>query len=80
MGFSRHEYWCGLPFLPTRDLPNPGIKPMSLVSPALAGGFSYPSTTREAQLSSMGNSIQQSVIKRTFTADPLCCTAEINTV
>ena len=36
MGFSRQEYWTGLPFLPPGDLPNPGIK---LTSPALAGGF-----------------------------------------
>ena len=35
MGFSRQEYWHGLPFSPG-DLPNPGIKPMS---PALAGRF-----------------------------------------
>ena len=35
-GFSRQEYWSGLPYLPPEDLPNPGIKPMS---PALAGGF-----------------------------------------
>ena len=27
MGFSRQEYWSGLPFPPPRDLPNPGIKP-----------------------------------------------------
>ena len=31
--------WCGLPFPSPEDLPHPGIKPMSLVSPALAGGF-----------------------------------------
>ena len=30
MGFSRQEYWSGLPCLPPRDLPNPGIKPKSL--------------------------------------------------
>ena len=30
--FSRHEYWSGLPFPPPRDLPDPGIKPMSPVS------------------------------------------------
>ena len=30
MGFSRQEYWSGLPFPPPGDLPNPGIKPMSL--------------------------------------------------
>jgi len=29
LGFSREEYWSGLPFPPTRDLPNPGIKPKS---------------------------------------------------
>ena len=39
MEFSRQEYWSGLPCLPPGDLPNPGIDPMSLVSPALAGGF-----------------------------------------
>ena len=35
--FSRQEYWSGLPFPPPGDLPNPGIEPASLVSPALAG-------------------------------------------
>ena len=29
MGFSRQEYWSGLPFPPPRDLPNPGTKPAS---------------------------------------------------
>ena len=29
MGFSRQEYWCGLPCPPPGDLPNPGIKPRS---------------------------------------------------
>ena len=33
------EYWSGLPFPTPRDLPNLGIKPVSLASPALAGGF-----------------------------------------
>ena len=36
MGFPRQEYWNGLPFPPSGDLPDPGIKPMS---PSLAGGF-----------------------------------------
>ena len=31
MGFSRQEYWSGLPFPPPGDLPNPGIKPGSPV-------------------------------------------------
>ena len=37
--FSRQEYWGGWPFPPPRDLPNPGIKPISHVSLALAGRF-----------------------------------------
>ena len=36
MGFSRQEYWSGLPFPSPGDLPQKGIKPMS---PALAGRF-----------------------------------------
>ena len=35
MGFFRQEYRSGLPFLSPGDIPEPGIKPMSLVSPAL---------------------------------------------
>ena len=35
MGFSRQEYWSGLPCPPPRDLPHPGIKSVSPVSPAL---------------------------------------------
>ena len=39
MGFSRQEYWSGLPCLPLGDFANPGIKTSSLRSPALAGGI-----------------------------------------
>ena len=39
MGLSRQEYWSGLPCPPPGDLPHPGIKPVSLLSPALADGF-----------------------------------------
>ena len=35
MGFSRQEYWSGLPFPPPGDLPNPGFEPVSPVSPEL---------------------------------------------
>ena len=45
IGFSRQEYWSGLPCPPPEDLPNPGIEPASLMFPALAGGFSATSTT-----------------------------------
>ena len=39
LGFSRQEHWNGLPCPPPGDLPDPGIEPASLISPALAGGF-----------------------------------------
>ena len=39
MGFSRQEYWSGLPFPSPGYLPNSGIEPMTLASPALAGRF-----------------------------------------
>ena len=41
MGFSRQEYWSGLPCPPPGNLPNPGIKPVTLMSPALIGGFVF---------------------------------------
>ena len=47
MGFSWQEYWCGLPFPPPGDLPNPGIEPAALMIPALAGGFFILSATWE---------------------------------
>ena len=49
MGFSRQEYWSKLPFLIPGDLPNPGIEPASLESPALAGGFFTTRATWEAK-------------------------------
>ena len=39
MEFPRQESWSGLLFLMPGDLPGPGIKPMSLASPALVVGF-----------------------------------------
>ena len=47
-GFSRQRIleWVAMPF--SRDLPNPGIEPKFLMSPALAGGFFTTSTIWEA--------------------------------
>ena len=45
MGFSRQEYWRGLPCPLPGDLPDPGIEPTPLMSPALAGGFFTTSAT-----------------------------------
>ena len=49
MGFSKQEYWSGLKCPHPGDLPNPGIKPTSLMSPALVGGFFITRVTWEAQ-------------------------------
>ena len=51
MGFSRQEYWSGLPCPPPGDLPDPGIEPVSLKSAVLAGRFFTTSTTWEANMS-----------------------------
>ena len=47
-GFSRQEYWSGLPCPPPGDLPSLGVKAVSLMSPVLAGRFFTTSTTWEA--------------------------------
>ena len=44
-GCSRQEYWSGLPCPSPRNLPDPGIEPLSLMSPALTGRFFSTSTT-----------------------------------
>ena len=60
MGFPRHEYWNRMPFPSPGHLPNPGIKPASLMSPALAGGLFTTSATwkspkKQAEISSLRN-------------------------
>ena len=47
MGFSKQDYWGGLPFHSPGDLPDPGIEP---TSPALAGGFSTAEPTGKPTL------------------------------
>ena len=47
-GFSRQEYWSGLPCPLPGDLPHPGIEPVSLMSSALVGRFFTTSATWEA--------------------------------
>ena len=39
MRFLRQEHWGGLPFPSPKDLPNPGIEPVSPIAPALADRF-----------------------------------------
>ena len=50
MGFSKQECWSGFPCPPPGDLPDPGIKPVSLLSPELAGEFFTTSAAWEAGL------------------------------
>ena len=54
--FPRQEYWSGLPFPMSEDLPHPRIKPTSLVSPALADGFFTTSATWEAHTPNISSS------------------------
>ena len=57
MGFSREEYWSGLPCPPPGDLPDPEIKSVSLASPGLAHGFFTTSATWDAPSTCL-NSVQ----------------------
>ena len=52
MGFSRQEYWSGLPCPPPGDLPDTGTEPASLTPPPLAGWFSTTNASWEAWLTS----------------------------
>ena len=47
-GLSSQEYWSGVPLPSPGDLPDPGIEPVSPVTPKLAGGVFINSTTWEA--------------------------------
>ena len=58
MGFSRQESWSGLPCPPPGNLPDPGIKPESLTTPALACEFFTTSGTWEAPLGSFSSVTQ----------------------
>ena len=48
-GFSKQEYWSGLPFPSPGDLPDPGIEPTYLMSPSLAVMVFTTSAAWEAQ-------------------------------
>ena len=45
MGFSRQEYWNGVPFPTLEDLPDPGIESMTCLSPTFEGKFFATSAT-----------------------------------
>ena len=77
MGFSRQEYWSGLPCPPLGDLLDPGIEPASFVSPVLAGEFFTASTTQEAHIYSIYyiSSVQSSPVAQSCPTlwDPMNC-------
>ena len=54
---SDNEHWNGLPFPTPGDLSNRGIKPMSLASPALAGGFFITYATWETPIFQSGGNM-----------------------
>ena len=59
-GFSRQEYWSGLPYPPPGDLPNPGIKPRS---PTLQVDFLLSEPPRKLKKTGMGShSLLQRII------------------
>jgi len=72
MGFPRQEYWSGLPFPPPGALPDPGIKPTSLVSPASAGRF-----FRDQTRSGAFRLIQPETAGRFFTTAPMAHNVKI---
>ena len=68
MGFPSQEYWNGLPFPSPVNLPDPGIKLTSLMSPALAGEIFSTSATLKALRSAWLASVQP------FSCISLCST------
>ena len=68
IGFSRQEYWSGLPCPPPGGLPNPGIKHESVAPPALAGRLFTTSATWEAH--TIGFSSAQSLSRVRLFATP----------
>ena len=67
MGFSRQQYWSGLPLPSPEDLPNTGIKPSS---PSLQAD-SLPSEPPEKSLPSWGQPLPEKLNLRALTADIL---------
>ena len=70
MGFCRQEYRNGLRCPPPGDLPDPGIKPASLMSPALAGGCFTANATWEAQIHSLSPANRSKSCLSSLAPDP----------
>ena len=61
---STQEYWSGLPCLPPGDLPDPGIEPISIMSPALAGMFFTTSSSGEALIYGRNHRLKINTFKK----------------
>ena len=72
LGFSRQEYWSGLPFPLSKNLPDPGIESAFLTSPTLAGRFLTTSVTWEAQPCLSVNWSYHSIDKNSFLQAYVC--------
>ena len=64
MGFSRQEYWNGLPC--PGDLPDPGIEPVSLIFPALADRLFTTSDIWEIPFAISGTYLSELICATTF--------------
>ena len=71
MGFSRQD-WSGLLCPPPGDLPNPGIKPASLISAALAGRFFTTSAIRKPMSLSRHVTFILKSTKHSWFTEPSC--------
>ena len=81
--FSRQDYWSRFPRLPPGNLPDPGIEPTSLTSPAQAGGFFNVRATWEApQLTQRSKQLPMSLEKESIQFSiqslPLCLAITIS--
>ena len=74
MGFSRQEYWSGLPFASPGDLPDPGMEPEPPMSPVLAGGFLTTCATWEAPFAPM---FAQLLKESLASASKRCCGGQV---
>ena len=64
MGFSRQEYWSGLPFPSPGDLPNPGIEPRSPTLQADALTSEPPGKQRQKIVTRGGKNTQKNFPKK----------------
>ena len=67
MGFSRQEYWSGLPFPSPADLPNPGVEPESPALqadslPSESPGNKYPNTKLKVKKKNISSSLTQNMV------------------